>query len=76
MDIYLSAIDLQKLGLPLNTPQELLKEIITTLQGMSSNTEVEKEKVVKQSKLFNWLSAAAAVSTVATSLVQFVASLS
>lgn len=75
IDIYVSAVDLQNLGLPPNTPQDLLKEIITTLQSMSSNTEVEKENAVKQSQLFNWLGAASSVSTIATAVVQFVASL-
>lgn len=74
LDIYVSAVDLQKLGLPPDTPQELLREIITTLQGMPSHTVVEKVAAVRQSQLFNWLGAAASVSTVATSLVQFVAS--
>jgi len=75
LDIYVSAVDLQRLGLPPDTPQELLKEIIFTLQGMPSHSEAEKVAVVKQSQLFNWLGAAASVATVATSLVQFVASL-
>lgn len=72
IDIYVSAVDLQKLGLPPDTPQELLKEIITTLQGMPFNTAVEKVNAVKQSQLFNWLGAASSASTIATALVEFV----
>lgn len=75
LDIYVSAADLQKLGLPPNTPQDLLKEIIITLQNMPSNTQTEKENSVKQSRLFDWLGAAASASTIATAVVEFVASL-
>jgi hypothetical protein len=75
LDIYVSAADLQKLGLPPNTPQDLLQEIIIILQKMPSNTQTEKENSVKQSRLFDWLGAASSASTIATAVVEFVASL-
>ncbi len=75
MDIFVSAVDLQRLGLPEDTPQELLKEVISTLQGMTFQSDGEKEIVAKQSRLFRWLDAAASVSTISSSLVQFVKSL-
>lgn len=75
IDIYVSAVDLKKIGLPGNTPQEFLREIISTLQGMPSHSDEDKVEMVKQSRLFNWLGAAASASTIANSLVQFIASL-
>lgn len=44
-----------KMGLPSDTPQDLIVEIIRKLQGMSSNNQKENEEIVKQSKLFSFL---------------------
>lgn len=74
LDIYVSAADLEHLGLPADTPQEFLEEIISALQ--STTDESEKINVVKESRLFQWLGNAASLSNIATALVQFVRSLS
>lgn len=75
MDIYVSAVDLQKLGLPQDTPQEMLKEVISIIQGMLCSSEEEKEAAITKSSLFEWLGAAASTSTLATALIQFCSSL-
>ncbi|MGE6293731.1 hypothetical protein [Aeromonas media] len=75
MDIYVSAVDLQKLGLPQDTPQEMLKEVISIIQGIPGCSQEEKEAAITKSSLFEWLGAAASASTLATALVQFCSSL-
>lgn len=75
VDIYVSAVDLQRLGLPADVPQELLLGVIATLRSIPFQSKDEKANVVMRSELFNWLGAAASASTIATALVQFVASL-
>ena len=74
IDIYVSVVDLQKLGLPNDTPQELLVEIISILQSMPPHFDDEQISVVKKSRLVDWLGAAGSVSTIASSIVQFAAS--
>lgn len=75
LDIYVSAVDLQKLGLPQDTPQEMLKEVISIIQGMPGSSDEEKETAITKSSLFEWLGAAASASTLATALIQFCSSL-
>ena len=72
LDIYVSAVDLQKLGLPPDTPQELMQEIIATLQGISAEPAKVKQEAIENSRLFKWLGHAASLATVGTALVQFV----
>ncbi len=74
LDIYVSAADIQTLGLPAETPQEFIKEVISALQG--TNIESEKMKVVEESRLFKWIGNTASLSTIATALMQFVGQLS
>lgn len=75
IDIYVSATDLQKLGLPDDTPQEMLREVISLMQSMSNSSIAEKEEAITRSPLFEWLGAAASASTLATALVQFFSSI-
>jgi len=75
MDIYVSASDLRHLGLPENTPQEYLQEVIEILQGQKGQPEEVQMKSIADSSLFKWLGHAASVSSIASGIIAFVQSL-
>ena len=75
MDIYVSADDLCQLGLPENTPQEYIKEVIQILQGQKGQPEEVQVASISDSSLFKWLGHAASVSSIASGIIAFVQSL-
>ncbi|CAM3885076.1 hypothetical protein [Pseudoalteromonas maricaloris] len=72
MDIYVSAADLNQLGLPENTPQEYLQEVIQILQGQKGQSEEVQVAAISDSSLFKWLGHAASVSSIASGIIAFV----
>ncbi|WP_145494976.1 hypothetical protein [Yersinia massiliensis] len=72
IDIYPSSQELRQVGLPENTPKELLAEAIETLKKLQSSTTEEKQAAISKSKLFNWLSNGASIATVTTAVMEMI----
>ncbi len=70
--IYLSSLEKQKMGLPDNTPDELIAEAI---QIIKSHKEKEAVENLSQSRLFTWLGVASNSVTIATPIVKALFSL-
>jgi hypothetical protein len=66
-DIYLSKVELLKMGLPENTPVELVSEAIEIVRNSEATEVVEH---LSKSKLLSWLGIASNTITVATPIVQ------
>lgn len=67
-DIYVSQEDLRAIGLPEDTPQELIHELLERVK--LEPTDEGKVKVMSSSGLMNWLGVASNMVTIATPLVQ------
>jgi hypothetical protein len=66
-DIYVSKPDILKMGLPDNTPVELVSEAIQIIKNNQEKGVVEN---LSQSKLFSWLGVTSNTVTIATPIVQ------
>ncbi|MBC8659629.1 hypothetical protein LZU85_19300 [Vibrio sp. IRLE0018] len=66
-DIYVSKSQIVEMGLPENTPIELISEAI---QIIKSNQEKEAVENLSKSRLFTWLGVASNSVTIATPIVQ------
>ncbi len=75
IDIYVAATDLLHLGLPENTPQEYMQEIIEILQGQKGQPEEVQIESIADSSLFKWLGHGASVASIASGIISFVQSL-
>ena len=76
MDLYVSPQDYAKLGLPHNTPAELLTEAVADQNERASQTHEERLEVIKKSRLFEWLEHSAgfgaSLVTIADAVVKFI----
>jgi len=70
MDVYVSAVDLPALGLPADTPIDLVQEVIATLQAASSQPLAEQKRLIESSRLWTWLGNAASVATLGPLLME------
>lgn len=75
LDIYVSAADLRHLGLPENTPQEYIQEVIEILRSQKYQPEEVQVESIAESSLFKWLGHAASVSSIGSAIIAFVQSL-
>ena len=75
MDIFVSKVDLYKLGLPENTPQEYLREVIETLEGLKGHPQDKQIESISDSSLFKWLGHSASVATIGSALISFIQTL-
>jgi hypothetical protein len=66
-DIYVSKPEILKMGLPENTPVELISEAIQIIKNHQEKEAVEN---LSQSNLFSWLGVASNTVTIATPIVQ------
>jgi hypothetical protein len=66
-DIYISKPEIIEMGMPENTPVELIAEAIQLIQNKKEKEAVEN---LSQSKLFSWLGLASNTVTIATPIVQ------
>lgn len=61
---------ISQIGLPENTPPNVLIEVLETLRSMETSTEKEKANVVKDSIIAPYLAVAADATTVISNLIQ------
>jgi hypothetical protein len=71
VDIYISKEDIIKLGLPVNTDPEYVKDAIKVLQSNNDAPEDVKRYMLTKTKLFEWLGNTSSIVTIATALIQF-----
>ena len=72
MDIFVSAVDLKLLGLPDNTPQEYIKEVIQILEQKKQLPEAAQLESIENSKLFKWLGHGASIASIGSALITYI----
>ncbi|WP_178861609.1 hypothetical protein [Thiomicrorhabdus cannonii] len=60
---------LDSLGLPADTPTELLKEVLETLLKTESKTPVQSAEIISKASLFEWLGGIANSSSILSNLI-------
>lgn len=75
MDIYISSADLVNLGLPKNTPQEYIQEVVAILQKQVGAPQKDQIESISNSALFKWLGHGASISTIGSALISFIQTL-
>jgi len=71
IDIFVSASDLKSLGLPENTPQEYIKEVIEILSQVKDNPKEQQLESISDSSLFKWLGHGASVASIGSAIIAF-----
>lgn len=61
---------LRQVGLPDNTPIELLAEAVEILKQVQSNIVEVKQAAIAKSKLYSWLGNSASLATVTTAVME------
>ncbi|EMG7550183.1 hypothetical protein WKW23_12645 [Vibrio alginolyticus] len=69
VDVYISSLLSEKLGLPKNTPQCYVDEVEQLLKDNADKSESNKIKLLKDSALFKWLGHTSSAITIATALI-------
>lgn len=66
-DIYQNNAEiLEKLGIDVNTPNEVLESVVQEMRQLPHETEEQRLEIVKKSKLMGFLSNTANIATIAT----------
>jgi len=71
MDIFISVADLKSLGLPEDTPQEYIKEVLQILSDKKGITEEEQLQSISDSKLFKWLGYSSSIASIGSAIIAF-----
>lgn len=72
VDIYESKETILKaLNLPDNTPFEMVTEIIKVLRDNPESSKSVKERVIKKSRLFEWLGVGSDLVTISTPIIAY-----
>lgn len=75
MDIFVSAADLKSLGLPEDTPQEYIKEVLQILDHGKELPKTEQLQSISNSNLFKWLGHGASIASIGSALIAFLQTL-
>jgi hypothetical protein len=75
IDIFVPEHKLLELGLPENTPQDLLQEVIQILKQNNAKSDDEKMESILDSNLFKWLGHGASIASIGSALIGFVQTL-
>jgi hypothetical protein len=75
MDIFVSSSDLKTLGLPEDTPQEYIREVLHSLEHQKDLPTEQKLESISNSNLFKWLGHGASVASIGSALITFLQSL-
>ncbi|MDW2054861.1 hypothetical protein R7Q40_11080 [Vibrio sp. 506] len=69
VDVYISSLLVEKLGLPENTPQSYVDEVEKLLKANADQSTPIKMKLLENSTLFKWLGHTSSLITIATALI-------
>ncbi|MBO0197780.1 hypothetical protein R8N45_08320 [Vibrio sp. 1403] len=69
VDVYISSLLADKLGLPENTPQSYVDEVEKLLKANADQSTSNKIKLLENSTLFKWLGHTSSLITIATALI-------
>jgi hypothetical protein len=75
IDVFVSAADLKSLGLPENTPQEYIKEVLQILSDEKGLPKEQQLQSISSSELFKWLGHGASIASIGSALITFLQTL-
>lgn len=75
LDIFSTKSQLEQIGLPEDTPKELLEEVIEIYKAHQNSPLPEQENAISKSKLFSWLGHGASVASIASAIIALLQSI-